>query len=251
MVADARALPMRVVAVAGLTLCLLAHLADAATSRRSILVAYDDSLRPAAYGAEKLRAALLRAGADVHVTTALPVTSGPATAEVVVALQREKAGETETPVEGAFSIELDRASRNGTLRVAAVDGAGAMYACLELAERLDTHMLQLDGATATGLIWEDFVDSLPLPLTVAPRFDYRALKFNLPWSAYRPGNATVTHSLPVSASASASVSVSASHTRRVAGARSQGARRRLRGAGGRAASRRQRLRRADCDGRPL
>ena len=50
-VADARALPMRVVAVAGLTLCLLAHLADAATSRRSILVAYDDSLRPAAYGA--------------------------------------------------------------------------------------------------------------------------------------------------------------------------------------------------------
>ena len=190
------ALHMRVVALAGLTLCLVAHLTDAATSR-SILVAYDDSLRPAAYGAEKLRSALLRAGADVHVTSALPVTSGPVTPEVVVALQQEEPGEarTETPVEGAFTIVRDRASRNGTLRVAAVDGAGAMYACLELAERLDTHMLQLDDAVATGLVWQDFVDSLPLPLTVAPRFDYRALKFNLPWSAYRPGNATVRHSL--------------------------------------------------------
>lgn len=65
-------------------------------------------------------------------------------------------------------------------------GAGAMYACLDLAERIDTHLL-LHGS----LHWPTFVESLPLPLTVAPRFDYRAIKFNLPWSAYRTGNATV------------------------------------------------------------
>jgi hypothetical protein len=192
---DACWLPnMRVVFFAGLILFLLA---SASASGRRILVEYDDSLRPAAYGAEKLRAALLRAGADVQVTTMSPITSGPATGEVVVALQREEPGELETGtvVEGAFTIERTRDNMNSTLtsrvRVAAGDGAGAMYACLELAERLDMHMLHLGDATAAVLVWEDFVDSLPLPLTIAPRFDYRALKFNLPWSAYRPGNATV------------------------------------------------------------
>ncbi len=181
---------MRVFDLAGLMLCLIAS-----ASGRRILVAYDDSLRPAAYGADKLREALLRAGADVQVSTTLPVT--PESGEVVIGLGQEDPSEvdTDTTMAGAFTIERDQGSMNNTLtsrlRVSAVDGAGAMYACLELAERLDTYMLHQKSATAAALEWEDFVKSLPLPLTVAPRFDYRALKFNLPWSAYRPGNATV------------------------------------------------------------
>ena len=57
-----------------------------------------------------------------------------------------------------------------------------MYGALELAERLDHY--SGDGG------WQAFVSTLPLPLSSTPRFEYRALKFNLPWSAYRPGNAT-------------------------------------------------------------
>lgn len=173
-----------------LLLRLLRNSAASATpSRRSVTVTYDASLRPAAYGTERLRGALLRAGADVRITTAPPIVPG--SADIVVALQQESADVgphvgSGRFIEGAFAIERWNGTKATKLHVAAVDAAGAMYACLELTERLETYMLDRDE-----LVWEDFVDSMPLPLDIAPRFEYRALKFNLPWSAYRPGNATV------------------------------------------------------------
>ena len=178
-----------------LAVVLQVLLVNPTAASRSITIAYDGSLRPAAYGAGRLRGAVIRAGADAKLATTLSLDSEVAP-EVMVELQDQAGGsEQGASVEGAFTIDRDQASRNGTqpakVRLAAADGAGAMYACLELAERLDTYMLGHHDPSTANLVWDEFVDSLPLPLVIEPRFEYRALKFNLPWSAYRPGNATV------------------------------------------------------------
>ena len=179
-------------------LLLLCGGSPAGASFSGVSISYDSSLRAAAFGTERLRAALVRAGAYPEIVAlggGEAAAAGPP-ADVVVA--RRPAAATAELVEGAFTIDLHQTDgANGTsvvtLLIAAADDAGAMYACLELAERLDTHMLQrrMHRRVPSVVVWDDFLASLPLPLDVAPRFDYRALKFNLPWSAYRPGNATV------------------------------------------------------------
>lgn len=64
-----------------------------------------------------------------------------------------------------------------SLEVAGGDAAGAMYGTLELIDQL-----RLRGGLA-------HLDNL----SQTPRFPFRAAKFNLPWSSYRPGEAMRLH----------------------------------------------------------
>ena len=73
--------------------------------------------------------------------------------------------------EGYFLLN----SGNGTSVVLANDGSGALYGTLELVRQLRN----------TNLIVDTFVQG--------GHFPYRALKFNLPESPYRPGRATALH----------------------------------------------------------
>jgi hypothetical protein len=65
----------------------------------------------------------------------------------------------------------------GGLRLDAADATGAMYGLLDVAEQL-----RMGGSLAA--VQEK---------TEAPRFPFRAVKFNLPWSEYRPNAAVDVH----------------------------------------------------------
>src|SRR5690606_7989259 len=69
------------------------------------------------------------------------------------------------------------ANSGGTLLVMAADAVGAMYGVLEVAEQVET----------SG----DYRQIRPR--RIDPAFEYRIVKFNLPWSPYRPGEATEVH----------------------------------------------------------
>lgn len=71
----------------------------------------------------------------------------------------------------------------------AIGGAGAMYGLLELARRIHLVCDEQRGHSFEAP-WATVLTGITEPLIQTPRFEYRALKFNLPWSAYRPGNAT-------------------------------------------------------------
>lgn len=63
------------------------------------------------------------------------------------------------------------------LTVAGADPAGAMYGCLEIADHVRRH-----GS----------LDAVPRGIT-NPTVAFRAVKFNLPWDPYRPGEQTEIH----------------------------------------------------------
>ncbi|TWU44212.1 hypothetical protein Q31b_17480 [Novipirellula aureliae] len=73
-------------------------------------------------------------------------------------------GADKTLVEAGFSL----AKTADGVEVRAIDEIGAMYGLLELADMIGIHGLE----------------SVP-EKTVNPRFPFRAIKFNLPWSSYR------------------------------------------------------------------
>eukprot|EP00935_MAST-01C_sp_MAST-1C-sp1_P001895 g1895.t1 len=139
----------------------------------AVTVGFDPNLRAADFGAGRLHAALTRAGIDASVPERK---IGDENHDIVLGLMHA----APELVSGSYKIVFT----NGSLVLAGQDDAGAMYAALDLAERLDN---------AVDQSWSEFVSSLPLPLESTPRFAYRALKFNLPWSAYRPGNATAAN----------------------------------------------------------
>ena len=68
-------------------------------------------------------------------------------------------------------------TEGGAVTVLAKDAVGAMYGMLDVAEQLQM---------GTGL--DGMADR-----TVDPRFAFRAIKFNLPWSSYRDGEALNLH----------------------------------------------------------
>lgn len=72
--------------------------------------------------------------------------------------------------EGGFQIARVRSDETDVICVLARNQVGAMYGTLDLAEEIRTR---------NGLRNVD--DKLS-----NPRFDFRAIKFNLPWSSYRP-----------------------------------------------------------------
>lgn len=70
-----------------------------------------------------------------------------------------------------------RISSNHGLEITAGDERGAMYGVLDVAEQI-----------RTGTRWNKIEDR-----TVKPKLEFRAIKFNLPWSAYRTSPALEQH----------------------------------------------------------
>jgi hypothetical protein len=141
-----------------------------------VALKYDAGAAPVAFGAERIRRALERAGYAVEPADAPPAAPRPAAAAPArIAIRVQPPGAAETggdsarlPAEG-FSIR--RAAHGGAVVVEILggDAAGAMYGALDLAEQI-RHGAALDRVEAK---------------TAAPRFPFRAVKFNLPWMSYR------------------------------------------------------------------
>ena len=151
----------------------------------TVRLVFDASLRAAPFGVDRLAAALARAG----LPSTWSADGGAADQQAAhVLVEHGRASEHEGSTEGSFQISRTGSVGEHQLRISGVGGAGAMYGALELAERIDRS--RLGRGTGAPMSWAQLVDTLPLPLSVDARFEYRAIKFNLPFSAYRGGNAT-------------------------------------------------------------
>jgi hypothetical protein len=135
-------------------------------------IALTSSSAPCRFGAEELREALGGKASVVPFDKATKKTS-------VVAL----CGQEEAP---RFGLVLDASIRKEGFRiirkderlfVLANDETGAMYGLLDAAEQV-----RMNGGLA-GV--KEKISN--------PRFPFRAIKFNLPWSPYRPGPAATVH----------------------------------------------------------
>ncbi len=141
--------------------------------RPRVLLQFDATAAPVAFGAKRLQAALDQA--EFGVQLAKP--SGAASAATArIAIVVPPADDAQHPAEG-FAIR--RSANDGTLAIKIVggDAAGAMYGALEVAEQL-RHGTQLDRIQ---------------PQKTAPRFAFRAVKFNLPWMSYRRHDSLQLH----------------------------------------------------------
>ncbi len=133
--------------------------------RPRVVLEFDTGVPPAAFGAERLRTALEQAG--YAVDAAAPAAQA-AAATARIAIRIEPAGDSQLPAEG-FAIRRMTAGATVAVEIVGGDATGAMYGALEVAERL-RHGTALDRIA---------------PTTAAPRFPFRAVKFNLPWMSYR------------------------------------------------------------------
>ncbi len=131
-------------------------------ARPRVVLEFDAGTAPVAFGAERLRAALEQAG---YAATP-PGRVAAATARIAIGI--EPADDAQLPAEG-FAIRRTAAGETAAVEIVGGDATGAMYGALEVAERLR-------HGTALGRIE---------PTTAAPRFPFRAVKFNLPWMSYR------------------------------------------------------------------
>ncbi len=133
-----------------------------AGTRASVKIACDTSNRPIAFGVAHMIDALKTAGQTVILT---PDQTGAAVTVSITAntgLQKE-----------GFRISR----QGGTLAITAPDATGAMYGALEVAEQLGM------GHTLANI----------QPKQAQPHLTVRAIKFDLPWSPYRPGQAHEQH----------------------------------------------------------
>ena len=127
-----------------------------------ISVSFDASHRTLNWGIERLDASIAHAGAR---STHLGVNTD---ADIRVAINSESAVDDE-----GFIISVT----DGNVTINAKNAVGAMYGMLEVGEQLEMAG-SLAGVKAK---------------TVNARFPFRAIKFNLPWSSYRRGEALQLH----------------------------------------------------------
>jgi len=124
------------------------------------------------FAIQKLSQSLTELGETLEIRNFVDESEAP---DVGIAMSREEAlslyGLTIDPSIGSEGFEIRRATFHdqSMLVVLAPDESGAMYGTLELAEQLQIH----------GKLSE-----IP-ECTKTPKFSFRALKFNLPWSSYR------------------------------------------------------------------
>jgi hypothetical protein len=149
----------------------------------NITIAYKTASPLLRFAAQKLDEALHEIAVSVSHND---LVDAPHDAEVVIIRRKEEADEAglrqrldlpaSVPREG-FHLFPMRGNGTTAICVYAHDDAGAMYGTLELAEQL-----RMRGAL------EALVQT-----SAVPRFGFRAIKFNLPWSPYRSGPATDVH----------------------------------------------------------
>jgi hypothetical protein len=128
----------------------------------------------AAPDSPRLRFALGKLTSALHLRgdtmKRLPPAGASAQPDIVVLTS---VGGAVNPGSEGFSL----ATRDGRLRIAGGDERGAMYGVLDVAEQI-----------RTGTLWNRIQDR-----TVKAQFEFRAIKFNLPWSAYRTSPALEQH----------------------------------------------------------
>ncbi|MFN3485134.1 MAG: hypothetical protein ACK44W_06595, partial [Planctomycetota bacterium] len=136
----------------------LAIIASGGAPRNEVALLYDRDSPPVAFAADRIRAALEGIGWSVREG---------AGSSIRIGVSRESA------VPESFAIRREGAD----LRVLGADLAGAMYGGLDLAEQIRTAG-SLEGVRERS---------------AAPRFPFRAVKFNLPWMSYRKHEALQLH----------------------------------------------------------
>ncbi len=145
-----------------------------------VLLGYERTL-PIPHGARSLKQQLKAAGYEVverelPATAPWDATNGTGTARAVIVVRtRREADLPAIPPEG-FRVELHRNADINVVQVVGGDACGAMYGAMELGEQIR------DGG------WDRIHSQ-----TVAPRFPFRAIKFNLPWMSYRRHEALQLH----------------------------------------------------------
>jgi len=132
--------------------------------RGEVALLYDKDCAPIAFAAGRVREAL--AGAGWSVLSGDGAAKGTGTS-VRIEVSRERTAPE------SFALRREGAC----LRVLGADPAGAMYGGLDLAEQIRTAG-SLEGVRERSS---------------APRFPFRAIKFNLPWMSYRKHEALQLH----------------------------------------------------------
>ena len=140
-------------------MCLLSGLVNA-----QVIIDYDVSDKPVAFGVRHIEEALLSSG--IHVNK-MDGKEGAGHRDIAISIK--PAAELPFVRKEGFDIRY----RNKVLMVSAIDNAGAMYGALDVAEQI-----------SMGRSWKNIN-----PKTINPHFTVRAVKFNLPWSSYREGSA--------------------------------------------------------------
>jgi hypothetical protein len=125
----------------------------------SVQVVLNEESFAQTFGGERVLEALKSAGDPAQF-----IKPSTATGDEAVRVLLLPDGTNQGLLEAGFSFAK---TANG-IEVRAVDEIGAMYGLLELADMITIHGL----------------DNVP-EKTVNPRFPFRAIKFNLPWSSYR------------------------------------------------------------------
>ncbi|WP_240416052.1 hypothetical protein [Paenibacillus periandrae] len=123
------------------------------------------------FAIRRLQAAIMNMGETCKVNDA----QSPSTDHIIILINDQHANGSSSMTAaasvGAEGFEIRRAYHQGNpaLFVLASDESGAMYGVLEVAEQLQTHGNLTDVSECI----------------INPRFPFRAVKFNLPWSSYR------------------------------------------------------------------
>lgn len=148
---------------------------------RKAMLHIEDRSAQAAFGAARLRAALVGRGVEIvdaaddataHVHIAV---AGADTARLLAADGCAPAGALKNE---AFAIRRGTRAGSPAVWIVGGDPTGAMYGALDLAEEIS------DGAAVFAVADRQ----------VSPRFPFRGVKFNLPWMSYRRHESLQLHS---------------------------------------------------------
>ncbi|MCH6233155.1 hypothetical protein [Cognataquiflexum rubidum] len=147
--------------------------------KETISIAYNTRLEQIAFVVDNLKSELFYQGKKMEVSD---INNSSGSADLVVLVQSDIRTQYEGKVQGVdfegLNSEGYRFKRQeGTLFILAAEQSGAAYALLELKEHF-----QLNGELI------GITDKV-----VNPAFEYRIVKFNLPWSPYRTSLATEVH----------------------------------------------------------
>ncbi|MGZ5135209.1 MAG: hypothetical protein ACXWCG_08665, partial [Flavitalea sp.] len=137
-------------------------------TEKQVVIAFDWNNQPASFGVSRLEEALTKYGKQVRK---MDLKEGIKVANIVIQLLDPKVPSS-IQKEG-FEISY----KNKVLFISAIDATGTMYGALEVAEQIRM------GNTFQNIKAKK----------VNPYFTVRALKFNLPWSSYRVGQAMDQH----------------------------------------------------------
>ncbi|MEM0964919.1 MAG: hypothetical protein AAGJ81_02045 [Verrucomicrobiota bacterium] len=125
-----------------------------------IILALDEDSKLEQYGADRLESVLLQAGTQLVRLANDDLENG---ADIRTKIISESNSEGLQPEGFRLQREED------ILTISAVDPKGILYGLMELAEQIE---------------FRGSLDTVE-PVTQNPRFPFRAIKFNLPWSSYR------------------------------------------------------------------